>query len=318
MKSLVVFLEILGHIFALATFVAIAYYAANYRRRIRRTMRRASLVYYAITAASIVFAIINLAYVVIALWGGTIHEPAWLDFVSEYPSLIALSLIVITLINLRIYAENGTSNGISHSKRILAIGAHPDDIEIACGGTVAKLRDSAHIIWGLVLTHGEEGGNAAVRPLEAQHGAEFLGLDKVQVLNFPDTRLQERAVDITQAIEQVITEFKPDIILTHSSHDLHQDHQTVHEATLRAARRMPTILCYESPSVTSEFLPTFFVNIDHYIEVKIEGVKEHWDQRDKPYMHEERVRGLAIFRGGQARCRFAEAFEVVRMLVEDP
>lgn len=313
MRTLTNLLEILGHVFALATFVATSYYAANYRRRIRRTMRRASLVYYGITVTSIVFAIINLGYVLIALWVGTIHEPAWLDFVSEYPSLIALSLIVIALINLRVYVENG----ISHPKRILAIGAHPDDIEIACGGTVAKLRDAAHTIWGVVLTHGEEGGNAEVRPTEARHGAEFLGLDKVQVLNFPDTRLHEHAVDITQAIEQVITEFKPDVILTHSNHDLHQDHQAVHEATLRAARRMHTILCYESPSVTSEFQPTFFVDIDQYIDIKIESIKEHWDQRQKPYMHEERVRGLAIFRGGQARCRFAEAFEVVRMLVED-
>lgn len=311
--NIIVILEILGHLFAMVTFLVTAYYAANYRRRIRRTIRRAGLVYYAITVTSAVFAVINLAYVVIALAAGTTHEPPWLDFISEYPSLIALSLIVIALINLRVYVENG----IAHPKRILAIGAHPDDIEIACGGTVAKLRDAKHTIWGIVLTHGEQGGNGMMRPSEALRGAEFLGLDKLYVMDFPDTRLQERTVEITKAIEQVITEFKPDVILTHSKHDLHQDHQTVHEATLRAARRMHTILCYESPSVTAEFQPTFFVNIDQYLDVKIESVKEHWDQHQKPYMQDERVRGLAIYRGGQARCRFAEAFEVVRMCVED-
>ncbi len=313
MRTVSYILEVLGHLFAVAVFLVIAYYAANYRRRIRRTVRRASLVYFGITITSMMLVIINTAYVVIALWVGTTHEPAWLDFISEYPSQIALSVIVIALINLRVYAENG----IPHRKRILAIGAHPDDIEIACGGTIAKLRDARHTIWGIVLTHGEEGGNAQVRPTEAYRGAEFLGLDKLYVLNFPDTRLHEHAVEIVKAIEQVITEFGPDVILTHSDHDLHQDHQTVHEATLRAARRMRTILCYESPSVTSEFQPTFYVNIDQYIDIKVESIKEHWDQHQKPYMQDEKVRGLAIYRGSQARCRFAEAFEVVRMCVED-
>ena len=81
---------------------------------------------------------------------------------------------------------------------------------------------------------------------------------------------------------------------------------------LRAARNSSTVLCYESPSVTLEFVPTFFVDIGSYIDIKVESIKEHWDQHAKPYVQQERVRGTAVFRGGQAKCRYAEGFEVVR------
>ncbi len=177
---------------------------------------------------------------------------------------------------------------------------------------MARLHDSGHVIWGIVMTAGERGGDRAVRPGEAKSGASFLGLDSVRVCGFPDTRLSERAVDMITAIEEQITALKPDMIFTHSLHDLHQDHRAVHEATLRAARNHDTIFCYESPSVTQEFTPTMFVDVTNYIDVKIESIKEHWDQRDKPYVQSERVKGVAVFRGGQAKLRYAEAFEVVR------
>jgi LmbE family N-acetylglucosaminyl deacetylase len=91
----------------------------------------------------------------------------------------------------------------------------------------------------------------------------------------------------------------------------------VHEATLRAARNMSTILCYESPSVTQEFVPTFFIDIGAYIDVKVESIKEHWDQRNKPYVQPERVRGQAVFRGSQARAQYAEGFEAVRIKFQE-
>ena len=117
-------------------------------------------------------------------------------------------------------------------------------------------------------------------------------------------------MDVRAAIETAVREFKPNLVLTHSPHDVHQDHRTVHEATLRAARNSSTILCYESPSVTQEFAPTFFSNIGDYLDIKVEGIQAHWDQRSKPYVQEERVRGTAAFRGGQARLHYAEGFEV--------
>jgi LmbE family N-acetylglucosaminyl deacetylase len=108
--------------------------------------------------------------------------------------------------------------------------------------------------------------------------------------------------------------FQPDIILTHSAHDQHQDHHAVHLATMRAGRRSPTILCFESPSATSEFKPSFFVDISDYVEAKVGAVRRHKDQAGKPYMGADLLRSAARFRGGQARTEHAEGFEVIRAL----
>lgn len=199
-------------------------------------------------------------------------------------------------------------------RRVLAIGAHPDDLELACGGTLAKLVDSGHEVVGVVMSDGKEGGDQQTRCGEAQRGASFLGLNRLEQHTFTDTRLDLHQVEMVQAIEAAINRLNPDIILTHSIHDQHQDHQAVHRATLRAARQHSSILCYESPSATREFDPSFFVEIDDYMEAKVQAVQTHVNQSGKPYMTPERVRGIAAFRGGQAKRTLAEAYEPVRML----
>ncbi len=303
-------IEIIGHLAAIITFLSMAAFVATRRQVIRRTLRRSVVVYWLAFLLSLFFAGVNairLAYLLTRGVGAGMAP--WLDLVAEYPSVITQSLLVVLLVTFKVRVECA-----AEPRRVLAIGAHPDDVEIACGATLAKMHDAGYSIRGLVLTQGERGGNAQVRPTEAHRGADFLGLDQTQVLDFCDTRLQEQSVEIMEAVEKVIREFRPHIILTHSARDQHQDHQVVHEAVLRAGRNHSTILCYESPSVTPAFTPTFFVDIADYVDVKIEGIKEHWDQRGKPYVQAERVRGTAVFRGGQAKIRYAEGFELVRAL----
>ena len=140
-----------------------------------------------------------------------------------------------------------------------------------------------------------------------------MGLTSCRVLDFPDTALASKEDNMMRVIEQAIERFNPDIILTHSKNDQHQDHSSVHLATLRAARQHSSILCYESPSVTRRFDPSVFVEITDYLDVKVQAVGLHNDQAGKPYMLPERVRGLAAFRGAQARGQHAEAFEPVRL-----
>ena len=300
--------EVIGHAIVMVTFLATVAYVLGSRRVLRRSVRRASFLFWFILAVGIVSTLLNMIRLISLLSRGVGIPASWLDVAAEYVSMIALSVVVILLIGLRVIAERKDGR----PWRVLVVGAHPDDIEIACGAAMARMHDTGHVIWGLVMTQGEQGGDSAVRPGEARNGASFLGLDKVRVCDFPDTRLSEQTVPMITAVEEQIALCKPDMIFTHSFHDLHQDHRAVHEATLRAARNHDTILCYESPSVTQEFVPTFFIDVTEYIEVKIESIREHWDQRGKPYMQSERVRGVAVFRGGQAKLRCAEAFEVVR------
>lgn len=204
-----------------------------------------------------------------------------------------------------------------HAQRmpvVLAIGAHPDDLELACGGTLAKLAQVGYEVHAMVMSHGQVGGNAELRPSEARAGGELLGLAQVQVLDFPDTELGLHNVGMVKAIEARMDELEPTVVLTHAEHDHHQDHHAVHFATLRAARRHPSILCFESPSTTRGFDPSLYVDIADFLDVKIRAVELHGDQSEKLYMGADRIRGIATFRGAQAKRTFAEGFEVVRML----
>ena len=198
-------------------------------------------------------------------------------------------------------------------RRILAIGAHPDDLELACGATLAKLIDQGHEVHTMIMSHGSSGGDQRTRALEARNGSLYLRAAGISLLDFEDTALRHNEQGMIAAIERVIGEFRPDVVLTHSAHDQHQDHDAVHKATMRAARRSPSILCYESPSVTRSFSPEFFVDVSTHIDVKVRAIELHRDQRGKPYMTGARARATAAFRGGQARVGFAEGFEVVRL-----
>lgn len=205
----------------------------------------------------------------------------------------------------------------STTRTILAVGAHPDDVELAAGGTLAKLVDHGHDVRVVVASGGEVGGNAAARPAEAAASASFLGITDVRVLDFPDTRLASKEQELTQALERIIREVRPDLLLTHSAHDQHQDHTSVHRAVLRAARGEHSILCFESPSATSSFTPSVFVDIEHYVRVKRTAVGMHADQMRKPYMTAASLYGIAAFRGRQGRLSAAEGFEPVRLQLMD-
>ncbi|AFR27646.1 uncharacterized protein, LmbE-like protein [Arthrobacter sp. Rue61a] len=199
-------------------------------------------------------------------------------------------------------------------RKVLAIGAHPDDLELACGATLAKLSDAGHEVRTMVMSAGSKGGNSAVRVTEATAGSDFMGASAVQIHNFQDTYLSEHGQEMVTAIEAFIEEFRPDVVITHSRNDYHQDHQAVHSATMRAARRHSSILCFESPSSTRQFDPTVFVDIAGYLDVKIRAVAMHRNQKGKPYMSAEKVRSLAAFRGEQVKTSYAEGFEPVRLL----
>jgi LmbE family N-acetylglucosaminyl deacetylase len=227
-------------------------------------------------------------------------------------SVVVLGVAVVLLV-LRSWRWR-PAPAASRSRRVLAIGAHPDDVELGCGGTLAKFVDAGHEVRALVLSSGERGGTARARVSEVDVGGKRIGVAGVEVLPFPDTDLAAHENALVAAIERVVERFNPDIILTHSGNDQHQDHRAVHTATLRAGRRHPSILCYESPSATADFRPSVFVDVQDYLEVKVRAVAAHRDQAGKPYMRGEKLRGLAIFRGAQAKVRHAEGYEPVRML----
>jgi LmbE family N-acetylglucosaminyl deacetylase len=87
-------------------------------------------------------------------------------------------------------------------------------------------------------------------------------------------------------------------------------------ATMEAARRVPTILCYENPNTPPDFQPNCYIDVSLYLEYKIKALKCHASQTaSRPYLEEDVVHSLARVRGRQARLRAAEAFEAVRFTV---
>ena len=127
--------------------------------------------------------------------------------------------------------------------------------------------------------------------------------------------MASQTTEIVAVIEQMIAQHNPDIIFTHSRHDLHQDHQVVHECTLRATRAVRTDDSgLRKPLTTQEFIPVYFVDACGYVDIKMEAIETHWDQHKKPYMEPELIRSKLAVRGNQAKVKYAEGFEVIRMV----
>lgn len=258
---------------------------------------------------STILGMLGASAVLSSLWHTHPHFDA-----GVLPALIVLTLAIeaVWLMRSRIATAPAAA-----ARRILAIGAHPDDLELACGASLARLVDAGHEVHAIVMSHGGVGGDASCRPAEAKAAADFLGLASIRVFDMPDTNFDLVPNTLIGTIEEAIRTVDPHVILTHSEHDQHQDHAAVHAATLRAARAHHSILCFESPSVTRNFNPDVFIDVEDYTEVKVTSVLSHRNQAGKPYMTAEVVRGITAFRGRQAKRSHAEGFEAVRLLVTE-
>src|SRR5215475_13019031 len=129
--------------------------------------------------------------------------------------------------------------------RVLAFGAHPDDLEVGAGGLLARLASRGVQVTTAVCslpTLTEE------RTREARKGAQILGA-KLVILN-PDKKGRVEDLPMHQLVAQMdtlVNDIRPDLVITHSAHDLHWDHSLVNRATVSALRRMPcNLLAYVS------------------------------------------------------------------------
>ena len=194
-------------------------------------------------------------------------------------------------------------------KTVLALGAHPDDLELGCGATLAKLSARGVAVHAVIFSDGRQGGPPGFdRAAETRTALEALGVVSVTQHDFPDTRLHECLNDLIACTEDHVRELGPDRVYTMFHLDRHQDHRTVHEASVVACRKVRQILGYETPSSYPNFMPTVFEPIDDFIEAKIEALKLHVSQGDRLYMQQEKVRSAAHFRGVQVDLGQTESF----------
>jgi LmbE family N-acetylglucosaminyl deacetylase len=202
------------------------------------------------------------------------------------------------------------------NRSVLAIGAHPDDIELGCGGTLARHSQSGDRVTMLVITNGEVGpGRTMDRIFEQERACKVLGVDDLVWGELPDCRVSLHELALVHLIEQVIRSTDAELIYTHSISDSHQDHRTVAVNTLGAARKCSNILSYDAPS-SLQFTPTMYVDISDTVETKVEAILCHSSQVEASEMVDTfKVRNAAGYRGHEARVRAAEAFQASRYVM---
>ena len=160
--------------------------------------------------------------------------------------------------------------------KVLAIGSHPDDVELGCGGTLAQHVAAGDSVTIQVLSDGGRGpGEVALRRVEQGHAVARLGADLIWS-GLPDGDLGEgrRAIE---AIEAAVARVQPDLVYTHAPVDSHQDHVATAAATLVATRDVPSILYYEAPT-TLGFQPTVYRDISATIGAKLHALRAHQSQ----------------------------------------
>ena len=194
--------------------------------------------------------------------------------------------------------------------RILAIGAHPDDAEIGCGGTLLLHRRVGDTLTLVVVSDGAMGGDSAIRRTEQESSARMLGAELV-MLGRPDCDLGS---SLSVELSAVVDKISPDVVYTHSSDGVHGDHAATHAAAVAAARDISSLLLFESPR-SSLSARGVFVDISSVIDDKVDLLHCHGSQLIKsPFLSINLLKARSAIHGAQIGAEFAERFEVVRLV----
>ena len=208
--------------------------------------------------------------------------------------------------------------------RILAIGAHADDIELGLGGTLSKYAASGNEVHSLLVTHsaysdftGKVLRSSEVALQEAKNAAVVLGISDVQCLGY-ETKKVTYTVDLIEDINRQIDRIRPDIIYTHWDGDINQDHSAIAQATIVAGRNAPRILMYRSNWYKSykHFENSIYVDISEHIDQKIKSIEAHVTEvsrRGSGWV--EFFKSHCMINGQEVGVKYAESFQPVKWLL---
>jgi LmbE family N-acetylglucosaminyl deacetylase len=234
--------------------------------------------------------------------------------------------------------------------KILVIAAHPDDEVLGMGGTITKYvknGDSVKIIimaTGIFSRRSFNNTNASVYEVDesvlgemskqvqnlqkdAIKASKIMGVKDVEFLNFPDNEMDKKSnLEITKKIESIISKFKPDIVFTHSQHDVNIDHRIIYDATITATRpfskfKVKEVISFEVPSSTewyfpSKFSPNMFIDINKELSTKIKALSAYKTEIND-FPHPRSLEGIEVIAkhwGTVSGFNASEAFYIVRQL----
>lgn len=204
---------------------------------------------------------------------------------------------------------------VGSTTKVLAFGAHPDDLEVGAGGLLARLaQQGAQVLAAVVSVP----SLLPERIKEASSGAGILGV-KLTILNSEKKcRVEDIPMHaIVAQMDMLVNDIRPDLVITHSAHDLHWDHGLVNRATVSAVRRWPcNLLAYVSSyemnaQVSSRSMGQCFADVTTTIDRKVDAIAAH--QSQLAHMDLESTRDLARAMGRLAGVEYAEAYEVLRL-----
>lgn len=205
---------------------------------------------------------------------------------------------------------------------ILAIGAHFDDIELGCGGALAKHVANGDNVYAYVATKSGftnhqniEIRSDAIASLEGENAMKILGVKLIKG-NFDALKIEFND-DLNLDIIKIIEDKKIDLVYSHWMGDIHHDHQAVARASLHSCRHVPRQLMYRSNWYHSnlEFKGNFYVDISNFWEIKKKSIEAHQSEMERTgkkwieFFHNE-----AKNAGQRIEVKYAEVFEVIKWL----
>ena len=213
---------------------------------------------------------------------------------------------------------------------VLAIGAHHDDIEFGCFGTLSKHRQNGDSVYVVVMSNGalkHSVSDDVIRTperskLETQKAMDLIDVEEVVNLNYQDTAVPFNR-DTIQDLERIISLYNIDTVYTHWGGDTHQDHINTLQSSLSACRNVRNIFSYEQvplPRVTTTYpVANYYVDIGGvHFSNKVKASKAHVSQIDKyKKVGFDIIDGLEVmarYRGNQCGVKFAEAFNVLKIV----
>jgi len=205
------------------------------------------------------------------------------------------------------------------SKSILVFGAHPDDLEIGMGGTIAKLSAMGYEVQPIIATlpNFVKSDTKEGRKTESMLSAKVMGCEPPVFLDLsPDEMIFGRK--FITLIDSLVTKYKPDSVFTQWYGDSHQDHQTMTKSVISACRDQDNLFMYETtiPGGITEnsFRPQLFVDISETVDTKknaLECFESQFVRCGKIWI--PAIIGRCSYRGYQINSKYAEAFEVVKV-----
>lgn len=202
------------------------------------------------------------------------------------------------------------------TKNILALSPHTDDIELGCGGTLAKLKEEGSNIFVVNFSRSKnsDDDDGEMVAQEFKNSMKKLGAE-YEMLDLPTRRLPEHRQEILDYLFRLNSKMNFDLIFCHSSFDQHQDHQTVQQEAFRAFKTK-TILGYELPWNCMQFKTDFFVKLEkHHMTKKNQILNCYKSQKHRAFMCKQYIDDIARTRGLQVGAPYAECFELIRCVI---